>query len=258
VFSVTPLLLAAYMSLHGGGTGESGGSFVGLANYAALLRDPGGAWWRSLLSTAIYALYVPVSLLLALGVALMLHRHPRGAGTIRALFVVPHAASAVAVALAWRWIYHSGFGGLTVFDWLASPRTALVGLMLVAVWSQIGGQMLLLLGGLKAIPQTYLDAARLDGAGSWRSFRRVTLPMLRPVLLLALVTGIIGAFHAFTAVRILTAGGPDGATDLVLLRLYRTGFESSQMAQASALGLLTGVLLLAFTWAQRRIVRAHA
>lgn len=258
VFSVAPLLIAAYLSLHGGGPAESGGSFVGLANYVALLRDPDGTLWRSLMSTAIYALYVPVSLLLALGVALVLHRHPRGAGTARALFVVPYAASAVAAALAWRWLYHSGFGGLTVFDWLVSPRTALVGLMLVAVWSQVGGQLLLLLGGLDAIPNTYLDAARLDGAGSWRRFQRVTLPLLRPVLLLALVTGIIGAFHAFTAVRILTAGGPDGATDLVLPHLYRTGFEASRLAQASALGLLTGVLLLAFTWAQRRIVRNHA
>jgi len=178
-----------------------------------------------------------------------------------AAFLLPYAASTVAIALLWQVIYRAGSLGLGRPDWLSNPRTALPALMLISIWAHVGGQMLVFLTGLQQIPRAYLDAARVDGAGAWRGFWRVTLPLLRPVTGFVLLTGVLGAFQMFTLVYVLTQGGPAQATDVLVHRIYQTGLVSQALAMACALALLFSVVLLVFRWPQLRLLRkgtAHA
>jgi ABC-type sugar transport system permease subunit len=246
VFSVAPLLFVLYLSVH-----SWAGPFVGVANFRAVLWDP--QVWVSLRNTVLYSLYVPVSMALALAVALVLNRPVRAgrrpARVLRAAFVLPYMSSVVAVALVWQ-----SFSGLGPRDWLGGQRTALLVLMLLSIWMQVGSQMMVFLAGLQRIPQAFLDAARVDGANAWQRFRRVTFPLLRPVTLFVLVTGVIGAFQMFTYVYVLTGGGPLHATDVVVHRIYQAGWESLQFGPASALSLLLFVLLFGATWVQFKLL----
>ena len=261
VFSVAPVLFALYLSLHRWSLADPAEPFVGLANFAAMVRDP--LVWISLRNTALYVLYVPVSMTLALGVALALDRRSWGARAIQAMFFLPYVASGVAIALVWQWMYHPDGGllnrllsaaHLRPVDWLGNPRTALVAVMIVSVWVQLGYQMTVFLAGLQGVPQAYLDAARVDGASVWQRFWRITFPLLKPVTLFVLVTGIIGSFQVFTYSYVLTDGGPLHATDVMAYRIYQTAWELLQLGYASALSLLLFVVLFGVTRAHFTLV----
>ncbi len=241
IFTLGPTLYALY--------------FASLASLKMLLRDP--LTWISFRNTAVYALYVPVSVTLALVAALAVQRQ-RGRWSGRlfsAALLLPYAASTVAIALLWQVIYRAGALGLGRADWLSNARTALPALMLISIWAHIGGQMLVFLTGLQRIPRAYLDAARVDGAGAWRAFWRVTFPLLRPVTGFVLLTGVLGAFQMFTLVYVLTQGGPAESTDVLVHRIYQTGFASQALAMASAVALLLSLVLLVFRWPQLRLLR---
>jgi multiple sugar transport system permease protein len=247
IFTIGPALYALY--------------FASLANVKILLRDP--MTWMSLGNTAVYALYVPVSVALALAAALAVHgARDRWSGRLlSAAVLLPYAASTVAIALLWQVIYRAGSLGLGRPDLLSNPRTALPALMLISIWAHVGGQMLVFLTGLQRIPPTYLDAARVDGAGAWRGFWRVTLPLLGPTTRFVLLTGVLSAFQMFTLAYVLTQGGPAESTDVLVHRIYQTGFVSQAFALATALALLLSVALLVFRWPQLRLLRkgtAHA
>jgi multiple sugar transport system permease protein len=253
IFSITPLLFAGYLAVHrwgGGGGREPIRPFVGVANFAAALRDP--LTWISLRNTALYSLYVPVSTALALAVALALSAYCRGWGLrlLRTAFLLPYVLSVVAVALVWQRI------DLGTADWLGRPTSALVALMLLSLWAHVGGQMVVFLAGLQRIPQAYLDAARIDGASAWRRFWRITFPLLRPVTLFVVATGIISAFQIFTYVYVLTGGGPlpEHSTEVLVHRIYQTAWGSQQFGAASALSLLFFLVLLVLTAMQLRLL----
>ena len=262
-FSLFPLLLVVYASVHRWSPIEPTRAFVGLANYGHVLRDP--LVWSALGRTLLYALYVPVSMAFALGLALALGGRRKSAPTpvLGALLLLPYASSVVAIALVWQWMYHPDFGlinrllasaGLGPINWLGDPKTALFALMLVSVWIQLGYQVTVFLAGLRAIPQVYVDAARVDGASAWQRFWRVTFPLLWPVTLFVLVTGLIGAFQTLALVMVLTGGGPLGATDVIVYRIYRTAWELLQFGDASAMALLLCAVLLGATWAQLKLL----
>jgi len=251
VFTAGPMLFALYLSVHGssGGFLEPVRPYVGFANFRAVLGDP--LVWASLGHTALYALYVPVSMVLALAVALVLSRPGRVAAVLRAAFFLPFMSSVVAVGLAWQSLFSMGPPSRDV---LGSQRTALLALMVLSIWMQVGYQMMVFVAGLQRIPPAYLEAARVDGANAWQRFWRVTFPLLKPVTLFVLVTGVIGAFQVFTLVYVLTGGGPLNATDVVTRRFYETGWASLEFGRASAVSLLVFVLLLGVTWAQFKLL----
>ena len=263
-FSLVPLLLVLYVSVHRWSPIEPTRAFVALANYGHVGRDP--LVWSALGRTLLYALYVPVSMALALGLAVLIGgRRRSGAATapLGALFLLPYASSVVAVALVWQWMYHPDFGlinhllaraGLRPVNWLGDPRSALFAVMLASVWMQLGYQLTVFLAGLRAIPQAYLDAARVDGANAWQRFWRVTFPLLWPVTLFVLVTGITGAFQVFALVMVLTGGGPLGSTDVIVYRIYQTAWELLQFGDASALAVLLFAVLFGATWAQLKLL----
>lgn len=260
-FSFAPMVFALYLSFHRWNPIEAAQPYVGLDNFVALARDP--LVWASVRNTLLYTLHVPVAMAIALTIALLLRRSTKGALLGRLVFILPYASSVVAVALVWQWLYHPEFGvfnwvagalGWQPVDWLGDPRTALLAVMIVSVWLQVGYQMVLFLAGLQAIPRDYVDAARVDGANAWQRFWRVTFPLLRPVTLFVLVTGIITSFQVFTLVYILTGGGPLHATDMIVLRIYRMAWELLQFGGASALSLVLFVLLFFATWIQFRLL----
>jgi multiple sugar transport system permease protein len=261
VFSFAPILFAFYLAMHRWSLVEPVRPFVGVVNFTRILHDP--LVWISLRNTALYVLYVPVSAAIALGVALVTSRSTRGVRALRTVFFLPYVSSVVAVTLVWQWMYHADFGVINYLlsfvhvrpvDWLGNPKTALLAVMVVSVWVQFGYQMTVFLAGLNGIPQTYLDAARVDGAGAWQRFWRVTFPLLRPVTLFVIVTGVIGSFQVFTYVYMLTDGGPLHATDVLAYRIYQTAWELLQFGYASALAVLLFVVLFAVTRAQFRLL----
>lgn len=242
IFTIGPLLYAIYLASR--------------LDFAALLRDP--LTWISFRNTAVYALYVPVSIILALAAALAVHRyrHRWGGRLLSAAFLLPYVSSVVAIALLWQVIYRTGSLGLGRPDWLSNAGTALPALMLISVWAHVGGQMLVFLAGLQRIPQAYVDAARVDGAGAWRCFWRVTLPLLRPVTGFVVVTGLLSAMQVFTLVYVLTQGGPLPArsTEVLVHRIYQAAFGSQAFGMASALALLVVVTLLILRWPQLKLL----
>jgi ABC-type sugar transport system permease subunit len=261
VFSFGPMLFAGYLALHRWSPLEPVKPFVGLGNFVALARDP--LVWISLRNTLLYTLHVPVAMAIALGVALVLQHRSGAARVARTIFFLPYVSSLVAVALVWQWMYHADFGllnslgalvGLPPVDWLGNPRTALVAVMVVSIWVQVGYQMIVFLAGLQGIPRDYLDAARVDGASPWQRFWRVTFPLLRPVTLFVLVTGVITSFQVFTLIYVLTDGGPLHATDVLVYRIYQMAWEFLQFGDASALALTLFALLFGATWLQFRLL----
>lgn len=261
VFSFAPILFALYLSVHRWSLGESAKPFVGLENFGRLLRDP--LVWISLRNTVLFTVQVPITMAIALGLALLLRRHSLISRIARTAFFLPYVSSVVAIALVWQWLYHADFGalnwalsalGLGPVDWLGNPRTALAAVMVVSIWTQVGYQMVVFLAGLQGIPDAYLDAARVDGANAWRRFWRVTFPLLKPVTLFVLVTGIIGSFQVFTTVYVLTDGGPLHATDVLAYRIYQSAWGLSQFGSASALSLLLFAILFWVTWTQFKLL----
>ena len=245
IFTIGPTIYAIYLA--------------STTNIRALLRDP--LTWNSFATSVAYAVYVPISVALALAAALAVHRYRRrGSRLYRAAFLLPYVCSVVAVALLWQAISRAGALGLGRPDWLSNSNTALLALMLVSIWVHVGGQMLVFLAGLDAIPQAYLDAALVDGAGAWRRFWRVTLPLLRPVTWFVVFTGVISALQMFTLVFVLTQGGPFPvhATDVVVHRIYRTAFGPQALGMASALALMLTVVVLIFRWPQLKLLRRQA
>ena len=245
VFSFAPILFALYLSVHRWSLGESAKPFVGLENFGRVLRDP--LVWISLRNTVLFTLQV----------------HSLISRIARTAFFLPYVSSVVAIALVWQWLYHADFGalnwalsalGLGPVDWLGNPRTALAAVMVVSIWTQVGYQMVVFLAGLQGIPDAYLDAARVDGANAWRRFWRVTFPLLKPVTLFVLVTGIIGSFQVFTTVYVLTDGGPLHATDVLAYRIYQSAWGLSQFGSASALSLLLFAILFWVTWTQFKLL----
>ncbi len=216
--------------------------WAGLGNYADMLQD--ALFFQSLKVTTIYALVaVPLQIVVGLFIALLLNTKIRLIGIYRTLFYLPAVLPIVSVAVMWRWILSRDWGLINWFlslfgvygpGWLSEPEWALPALILMSLWG-VGAGMLIYLAGLQGIPTDLYEAARVDGAGIWTSFRYVTLPMISPVILFQLVVGLIAAFQVFSQPFIMTSGGPQNATLFYLLHLFRNAFEFFRMGYASAL-----------------------
>lgn len=243
VFTIGPLLFLLWVSLHRWGAADVARAFVGWDNFGTVLADP--ASWHALVLTAVYAAYVPVTLVLSLGVAILLHRAGWSTSTVVAFLALPILVSGSAAALAWS-------GAFRASGWLTRPATALGALGLIAVWTHTGYQVVLFRSALGRIPAGYGDIALLDGAGGWARFRHVTWPLLRPTVRFVLVTGTVIAFQGFTAVSMLTDGGPGGATDLAVPHIYREAWTSLRFGTAGAMSVLFTLILGALLWAEWR------
>jgi len=239
--------------------------FVAARNYATLLRDP--LLWKALRNTALF-LFVggPLTLGVALAAALLIQSPlARFKGVFRTIYFAPYVTTLVAVAVVFRYLYHPRFGlidrglallGIAPIDWLGDPRWAMPAIILLAVWKNFGYATILLVAGLQSIPETLYEAARIDGAGAWQTFRRVTLPMLFPTLLFLGVITTIGYFQFFAEPYVMTDGGkPLNATLSVGLLMYKAGFRWWNMGYAAAVAFVLFAIVLALTGVQFALAR---
>lgn len=229
--------------------------FIGLENYINIFtNDP--TFWKSLRITFLYVLMaVPGKITFALIVAVILNSKLKGINFFRTLYYIPSIlGGSIAIAALWRFLFmKTGVvnNNLALFnipglDWLGSPKYALFTISLVTVW-QFGSSMVLFLAGLRQIPSTLYEAARIDGASSIRVFFRITLPLLTPILFFNLIMQMVNVFQEFTAAFVITQGGPLKSTYLYGLMLYEQGFRFFHMGYASALSWILFIIIMAFT-----------
>jgi multiple sugar transport system permease protein len=238
--------------------------FVGLGNYRHLLHAPD--FWRAVANTGYFvAVGVPLSLAASLASALLVNsRLAYLAAFFRTAFFAPVVTTLVAVAVVWRYLLHTRYGllnyalahiGIHPIDWLGDPHWALPAIILFAVWKNFGYNMVIFLAALQSIPADLYEAARLDGASLWQEFRRITLPMLRPTLLLVSILTVAGYFQLFAEPYVMTQGGPLQSTVSVLYFMYEEGFKWWNLGSASAVAFLLFLMILAVTALQLRLAR---
>ena len=256
VFLAGPILYSAYLSLTSYDIIHPP-AFLGFQNYSDLFTDD--LFWQSLKVTTIYSLFsVPLGIALALGIAVMLNQRIPFVALFRTIYYLPSVISGVAVSLLWLWIFNPSFGLLNsvlwqVFHikgpgWVFSEQWVLPSLILMSLWT-VGGSIVLYLAGLQGVPTELYEAASLDGAGAWRRFWHVSLPMISPVILFTLVTGIIASFQTFTQAQIMTQGGPHYGSWFYVYNLWYNAFggSGSDMGYASAIAWILFVVVLALT-----------
>jgi multiple sugar transport system permease protein len=257
IFTAGPMLASFFLSLHTYDLHDL--RFVGLENYHRLFtQDP--LFWKALRVTVTYALFsVPLGIAGSLALALLLNQKVRGIPVFRCLCYMPSLVPAVASAILWQWAFNADHGfinqivGLFGFgkpQWLQDEKWTLPAFIIMSLWGVGGGRMIIFLAGLQGIPESYYEAATLDGASTWQQFREVTLPMLSPVTFFNLILGLIGSFQFFTGAYVMTSGGPNNASLFYALYLFRNGFEYMKFGKASALAWVLFAILLVLTLIQ--------
>ncbi|MCY3659457.1 MAG: sugar ABC transporter permease [Caldilineaceae bacterium] len=265
-----PALLSFNIAMRDWNTFKGSGPWVGLENYAAIWDDmwkPRSDVRAAFTNTLGYVLYgVPAQMVLALAVALLLDRIRVLSTLFRVAYFAPYVTSAVAVAFVWNWLYLPQTGLLAqVFDILRipeqpftkSPDQALASIAAVAVWQTLGYSVIIYLAGIKQIPATYYEAARIDGAAGVRLFRHITLPLLNPVIVYLTVLSTISFLRLFALVQNMSpqgTGGPLKSTTTVVLEVYRKGFSSYDMGYAAALTVVLFFVILLITVIQLRFL----
>ncbi len=259
LFTAVPMVSSAWVSLHRWNL-ISPMEWVGLDNYAHLLRDPAT---RDVFGhTLLYcAGYLPLVFAGGLGLALLLNQRMPGRAFFRAAYFLPVVTSWVVVALVWKWLLNPTSGlvnsllgalGAPQPGWWTDPAWALPAVILASAWKDLGFVMVIMLAGLQAIPQDVLEAARVDGAGTWQRFRRVTLPLLSPSTFFVVVISLINGFQVFDQVYVMTGGGPSGASQVVVGQIYDLTFRYGRAGEASALSWILFAVILVITAVQVR------
>jgi multiple sugar transport system permease protein len=238
--------------------------FVGLDNYARLLQTP--LFWQALANTGYFVVIgVPLSIGASLGAALLLHsKLARWPAFYRTALFAPVVTTLVAVAVVWRYLFHTRYGllnyalgalGVQPIDWLGDPVWAMPAIVLLSVWKNFGYNMVILLAALQAIPEDLHEAAQLDGASSLTVFRRITVPLLAPMLLVVSILTMAGHFQLFAEPYVMTQGGPAQRTVTVLYLMYEEGFKWWSLGSASAVAFVLFAIMFAITLVQTRLAR---
>src|SRR6266581_2510099 len=233
-------------------------AFVGLDNYQAMLGD--AVFWQAVVNNLWFALgTIPVSIALALLMALWVNDRIAGRALVRMAYFTPTVLPMIAVANIWLFFYTPQYGlleqvlagfGVRSHNWLGTPDTALACVIVVAIWKEAGFFMIFYLAALQQIPPTLAEAAALEGASRWSFFRRVQFPLLMPTTLFVLVNAVVNAFRTVDQIIVMTRGGPDNATTLLLYYIYEVGFKFWDTTYAAALTMVLLALLAAVSLAQ--------
>lgn len=265
VFFVWPMLQAFYYALFQWRGLSPNKQFVGLANFHRLLfEDP--VFWSSLGHNLAFLLVSMVALIpLALFFASALNAKVFGAGTYRAIFLFPNIISIVAVGVLWAFIYDPQQGLLNAAlgvvgrneqtGWLGNAQTALPAVIATSIWYSLGFYIVLFLAGMQSIPKSFYEAASIDGAGAWQSFRHVTVPLMWEILKLGIVYLVIHTLNIFGLVWVMTEGKPSHRTDTMLTYLYRLAFLDSYSGLATALGVIAFGIIFAASMLMMRLMR---
>jgi multiple sugar transport system permease protein len=268
LFVVWPLIRGLQMSLYDWNLPvPSRSEFVGLDNFIrAFTADP--IFWVATRNTFLYAIVtVPIQIVLGLAAAILLNGQLRGKTIFRALFYLPVVTSWLVVSYVFAFLFSDGAGPVNFFlvdilgilpepvSWLHETWSAQVPIMLLGVWKGVGWNMVIFLAALQAIPHELTEAGVLDGANAWQRFRLITLPLLRPTFQFVSVVLVIGAFNVFISVYLLTGGGPERSTEVLLSYMYNQAFTNLDFGYGIAIGLILGATVMVFGFLQRRITK---
>jgi multiple sugar transport system permease protein len=264
VFVFWPILQSVILSLQHWRFGSATQEWAGLDNYSRLLHDD--RVWGALRNTLYFtAVSVPLGLVISLALALALNTALPARPLLRAAFFLPVIASFAIIAIVWSFMLDPDIGLLAYWSrlihlptsaWLRDPNWAMPAVIVVSIWKSLGFNMVLFLAGLQGIPETYYEAAAVDGATGWRRFWYVTLPLLRPTGLFVLVVSVIGAFQVFDQVYVMTpGGGPLFSTETVVTYIYHQGIELIDISYAAGIGVVLFALVFLLTLIQLRVLR---
>jgi len=268
IFSLLPIVISFFLSLTDWNGIDSlnlnvflKDHFIGFQNYVKILT--GGEFFRVLGNTLYFiVLYIPLMLIFSLLIAWLMNKNYKGVSLFRILTYIPVLSSWIAASLIWKWVLAPKFGiannmlsiiGISGPAWLQSEQWAMPSIVLVSVWKDTGFFGLILLSGLQGIDKTYYEAAAIDGANSWQQFWKITLPLLSPSIFFVLIISLINSFQLFPQVMIMTDGGPNGATQVMVERIYKYGFKYYEMGYASAFSWLLFVIIFALTNLQMKM-----
>lgn len=268
VTTIYPLMRSFWISLHNWDLKVSAemGPFIGFENYLRAFSD--SQFWDSVFITLIFSgLTVFITIVLGVGVALLLSKEKRYLSYLRAIIIIPFAMSAALVGYSWRFMLNSDYG---LFDkiidffipaladtvWLGTPQTAMGALVSVVVWIWLPFMSLMFISGLMGMPREVFEAAQVDGASRFQTLIHITLPMLRPIILIAAILMTMFSLKAFDPVVTLTQGGPGSSTEVLNYLIYKTGFRYFDMGYASALGYILALITIGFVVIyMRRLVK---
>ena len=265
VLRVVPIGQSFWMSFHDYRlVGER--PFIGLGNYAYLLEDP--SFWTALKNTTAFAVFtVLFSVVLGLLAALALSGRIRFRSLYEAVYFIPVITPMVPVSIAWKWIYDPTYGllnyllgtvGIGPVGWLIYPTYALWAIVAMSVWKVVGYNMIIFLVGIRNIPALYYEAAAIDGASAFQQFRRVTLPLLKPIILFVTVVSTINAYNVFTQVYVMTTGSqgaPGNSVRVLVFDIYENAFRYFKMGYASSEAVVLFAIILLLTLVQFRVIR---
>lgn len=256
LFTIGPMLFSLFLAFSKWDiiTGVKSIEWVGLDNFKAIFHDE--LFYQSLKVTFIFALVsVPLYQVVSLLAAVLLNMRTRGMKIFRLIYFMPSVIPAVAVSMMWVMIFNPEYGilnralgwfGIQGPAWLQDPSYALGALIVMGIWG-VGNTIIIYLSGLQGVPEDMYEAAELDGAGRFRRFFSITMPMISPTIFFNLIMGIIGGFQYFTQAFVMTNGGPLNSTLFYNLYLYNKAFQNYEMGYASALSWILFVIILAFT-----------
>jgi len=263
LFSILPMLFGVWMSLHTVDVIRGTSTFTGLANYLRLFHD--GQFGLSVFNTAWYTLtVVPLIVICSIGIAVFLRESRPARVLARVGFYIPFVLSPVVVATSWKWLLNEDLGvidglmkwaGLSTIPWLSADFPARLSVVIATAWNLVGFYMLMVLAGLSQISHELYEAARLEGAAKWQQFWHITLPMLKPTILLVVILATVHATQAFETILLLTDGGPGGATRLVVQNMYQSAFGRLQPGYGVAQAVVLFPVILFVAWLQMRVLK---
>lgn len=263
-FILFPVIFSFYLSFQKWNMFSSESTFVGLDNYIRMFQSE--EFWQVLKNTAVYTFgTIPLNMGFSLLVAYALNKKIIGKKFLRTAFFAPVIISPVAAAVIWRWLYDPNFGlinwfiglfGINPINWLNDPTAAMFALIIMGVWKTFGYNMVLFSAGLQGIPETYYEAALIDGASGWTRFWKITIPLLSPTTFFIMVMSMIGSFQVFDIVYVLTSGGPLGSTKVLVFYVYEHAFKFFEMGYASAVAYVLFAILFIFTMLQMKYMKS--
>ena len=253
ILNIYPMIDTIKQSFYKTGDFGKGNVFVGLKNYEKVLGD--AEVWQSLWNTVKYAIVeVPVSIVLALLLAVLLNKKMKGRDVFRTIFFLPMVVAPAAIAMVWKWLYNSNFGLINnafniKVNWISDPKIAIYSIAVIGIWSVLGYNMVLFLAGLQEVPRDYYEAASLDGANGWHQLINITIPLISPTIFFVLVTRIIAAMQVFDLIyMMIDLNNPAWKkTESLVFLFYKYSFEQSKKGYGATVVVVLLLLILILT-----------
>ena len=255
VFSIYPILHMITLSFYEWNMISPVKTFVGLTNFINLASDM--KFYQIIGNTLIYVVFtVSLNIVLGMALALFLNKKTKINSFLQSIAFFPYIVSLASISLLWMWIMNKDFGllnalleflHLQTIDWLGSTTYALISLIIISVWKGVGYNALIILASLQSVPKYLYEAARLDKASSWKIFRKITLPMISPIVFFLTLMDAIASFKVFETIQIITEGGPQNSTNTLVFALYEYGFHFYKIGYAASIGVVLFLIIAIFT-----------